>query len=623
MRENALFVFFIIVLFAANWWFVRYPGEPLEVAEACGQLVLGLYLYLTFVMLAVPPTAVPDASKSRQWRGRAGRTLIVLGMLTMYVLCALESFLVLRFNMRISPSMLMLCMDTTAGESQEFLEVCVKSAELQKVALMFGGIGLVHIILRWRRPLWACLCRMGRGVKRFILRLFRRTAEKTASKPTRNIAATVSSWRGSLSAVVSCLLLLAAAASVPRWVERQDSIWSYLFLMNSRQLERCSESNFYSAPLRMVWSVKFYAAISREADVMAEHTQSAKVDGCSFKCPKIVCIIGESYNKHHSSLYGYQLPTAPKQQEWWNDGRLVIFEDVVSPWNLTSNVFKDLMSTHSCNEPGGWTEGVLFPAVFRRAGYHVAFLSNQFYADRGQANCDVNGSFFLNRSDMDTTCFDKRSRHHYTSDGIFVRKELGGYKHHDRELVFVHLYGQHMQYRDRVPKGNAHKYFSVADYDREELSPTDLQTLADYDNACRYNDMVIDSIYSHFKDEDAIFVYFSDHGEYVYDGKRVRFGRTHESEITREMARNEFEVPMVVFFTPRFRDAHPDIVKRLEEVREKPMGVDDVPHLLMGLAGIRSPHYSPKHDILHPKYDATRKRILRGNTDYDGVMKRK
>lgn len=591
LRESATFAIFTLVLYATNVCLTQYPGEADRLSDF-GQMLLGLYLFVAIIM------AVPQ--RPRRWLRGAG-----LGV--MYALCVLESFLALRFHMRVGPSMFMLAMDTTIGESQEFLGLCLKAHELHVVAAAYASIGIVHAIIANRLYAHAPLDRLWAAIGRSI--------KKTVKERMQHFATGV-------LALVAAAYLVGAAVSVPRWVERQDRIGQYLFLTNSRLVERYGESNFYSAPHRLLWAWKFYSLIIREADIMAKNTEEAVVDDCEFHCPRIVLIIGESYSKHHSQLYGYPLATTPKQQAWADEGRLVTFTDAVSPWNLTSNVFKDMMSTHSCDTPGNWTDGVLFPAVFRKAGYSVAFLSNQFYAGKQQANCDVNGSFFLNRSDMNRACFDHRSKLHYQTDGIFVRKELIPYKHRDHELVILHLYGQHMTYKDRNALDDNNMPFAPRDYKRPELAKADLQTLVDYDNATFYNDTIVSAIFAQFEKEDAVFVYISDHGEYVYDGKQARFGRSHDTEISPEMARTEFEIPMVMFFTDEFRRLHPEVVTAAEKARRRPFVLDDLPHLLMGLAGIHSPHYSAKHDLLHPHYDAKRKRLLRGTTDYDKLMKR-
>lgn len=566
--DSGQFMLITTVLFIANCLITQFPGK--EQTAALGQLLLELYIFAALLML------LPE-----RWRKGAR----AVGYVVMYVLCIVESFLVMRFNMRIGPSMIMLCMDTTRNESQEFLQLCLKSDEALRVALIYMGILTFHTALN------------ADALKRWI-RLPKVVAE-----------------------VMATIVLLTSCLSIPAWIERQKAILPFLTLSSSRTAERCAEENFYSAPDRMLWSVKFYALIQKEADDMMAHMQNIDIESCDFRCPRIVLIIGESYTKHHSTLYGYPHNTTPWQVSMKESGRLVALEDAVSPWNLTSNVFKDIMSTHSCDEEGNWTDGVLFPAVFRKAGYKVAFLSNQFYANKKQSNCDVSGSFFLNRSDMNALCFNHRSSRHFTTDGIFINRELGGYKHNEHELVIMHLYGQHTTYADRMPKQDSLYVFSAGDYHRPELTFKDRKVMADYDNATHYNDLNIKRIYNQFRDEDAIFVYLSDHGENIFDGGSTRFGRTHDTDVTPLMARYEFEVPMCIFFTDSCKIKHPEVVEAVRNSSRKPFATDDLPHLLMGMAGIHTSYYSAKHDLLSPSYNAHRKRILKGTADYDALIK--
>ena len=44
---------------------------------------------------------------------------------------------------------------------------------------------------------------------------------------------------------------------------------------------------------------------------------------------------------------------------------------------------------------------------------------------------------------------------------------------------------------------------------------------------------------------------------------------------------------------------------------------DALPHLLLYLAGIQTPTYKEEYNILSPKYDEMRPRILKNSADYD------
>lgn len=44
---------------------------------------------------------------------------------------------------------------------------------------------------------------------------------------------------------------------------------------------------------------------------------------------------------------------------------------------------------------------------------------------------------------------------------------------------------------------------------------------------------------------------------------------------------------------------------------------DALPHLLLYLAGIETPTYKEEYNILSPKYNEMRPRILKNSADYD------
>ena len=49
---------------------------------------------------------------------------------------------------------------------------------------------------------------------------------------------------------------------------------------------------------------------------------------------------------------------------------------------------------------------------------------------------------------------------------------------------------------------------------------------------------------------------------------------------------------------------------------------DDLPHLLLYIGGIESPDYRADHNIISPEYHQQRPRLLRGNEEYDTLLKR-
>lgn len=359
---------------------------------------------------------------------------------------------------------------------------------------------------------------------------------------------------------------------------------------------------------------------SRLLGAIRQSTFAAPIDSCTHQSPHIVLVIGESSNKHHSTLYGYQLPTTPLQQQRMDADELYVFRDVVSPWNITSNVFLDIFSLweYGMEKPVGAMP--LFPILFRRAGYSVNFFSNQ-YVMKGFLKSATNqaGHFFLADGEMSDSLFsfrNERSRKYDMGLVTQVRDFRKEQELPEHTLDIIHLIGQHFDYDMRYPQDEA--TFSVNDYAARTLDAEAKKIVMQYDNATHYNDMVLDSILSIYDREDAVVLYVADHGEEVYDDLQVH-GRLFQ-EPTAAQARYEFEVPMWIWCSERYRQQHPDVVSRIREATNKPLMTDALPQLLLSLAGITCPWSDERRNPLSVNYQGKR-RIIGGSTDYDELMK--
>ena len=166
---------------------------------------------------------------------------------------------------------------------------------------------------------------------------------------------------------------------------------------------------------------------------------------------------------------------------------------------------------------------------------------------------------------------------------------------------------QHVSYSDRYPKEEA--YFTPGDIRREDLTQQERQVVADYDNATRYNDQVVDAILARFTDRDAIAVYLSDHGEEVYD-YRDFFCRSHDLPLTPEVCKYQFEIPFMIWMSDTYRRNRPDVAAQVAGALDRPFSADDLSHLLLDLAGIRCRWYDPARSLIGERFDTTRPRPL-------------
>lgn len=541
-------------------------------------------MYVLGALLCLPP---------RRWALGIKSLLYVVA----YGLSIIEVYLFYRFKLSFSPTMLNLLMETNGGEASEFILGVLRSKELGKTLALFLPILGLNVLASFKGyATWLWVCQR--------LRLSQSDFWRSVGYGLRH-------------GLVSLLALLGLVSAGVPWIGEKQKMLQFLRNEDTRQAEAVSARTFYAPHYRLLHAAHFLYIARGETECLIERMQGLRVDSCAGTCPNIVVIIGESYNKHHAQLYGYPLKTTPYLSRLERRGSLLKFTDVVAPWNVTSQAFKSFLSTQSVAHGGAWTDGVLFPAVFRRAGYRVCFATNQFYRSAAQGVIDFNGSFFLNDERMDSLCFDYRNARRSRGDST-ITSLLHPYVPAERNLYLLHLYGQHMEYDQRYPKGKA--AFSWTDIPRPDLTERERRIVAHYDNATLHNDECVARIFAYFRQRDAIVIYFSDHGEEVYDGEAGMYGRNHTPTPDAPVLRAEYEVPFVVWTTPTFRRRHPEVWRALKAAVDRPFTTDDLPHLLLGLAGIQTPHYQSTRDLLSPHFQA-QQRLIKETVDYDQVMK--
>ncbi|MBR0246212.1 MAG: phosphoethanolamine transferase [Bacteroidales bacterium] len=333
----------------------------------------------------------------------------------------------------------------------------------------------------------------------------------------------------------------------------------------------------------------------REAEIRHKVYFTETADTCTFRSARIVLVLGESFNKHHASAYGYRLPTTPFQDARGAGRSLFFFADAVSPCNMTADVFERMFS-------------VPFPAILKRAGYTVNFYSNQFPGGNGFMAIRGGKNMFSDKT-ISEAAFSYRNTHTKQFDADFLADNLPPANALAQEPVMdiIHLRGQHFEYEEHYPPDFA--FFSMDDY--PEGTP---EAVMHYDNATRYNDFVLESILQYYAATDAIVIFLSDHGEEVYDELPIS-GRSH-GRPGLAAARAEYEVPMWVWCSTAYAAAHPDVLEALPQAAARPFYTSDLSHLLLDLAGVSGPFTSKERSILSPSYHCPA-RIIAGKVDYD------
>lgn len=509
------------------------------------------------------------------------------------VLLLSEVYLALGYGGMINPQMIGLVLQTNERESEEFLSLLFSSAVFWKSILLTAAIILVAGVLL---P--------------YALRKAKNSLPHLAHDRRFQIGK---------KAFLGVLLIVLVSSGV-----RQLNYYLRCVAMSmSENVHGILEYSIKSVTpwIRIYYSFACHKLYSKEMPMLEETLRHVKVESCSFKSPVILLVIGESYSKHFCPVYNRKaLPATPRTCQRVRQGDIVAFDDVVTPYNMTAEFFKQSFSLASVGSERPWTDYSTFPAVFKKAGYEVDFISNQFIKERNNngAHDQVGGAIF-NYGKLSDMQFTMRNAALTEFDGGLISQiPLSSVSSGRPTLVIVHLLGQHFHYEMRHPKW--HTPFSISDIPTCPGGEEGREARMHYTNAVHYNDSVVNAIFDLFEPYETIGIYLSDHGEEVYD-YRSFYCRSQEPQITVPVAKYQYEVPFFIYMSHRYQEAHPDVVDRVRKACHLPFMTDDLSHLLIDMAGIDCEDFDRTKSPVSSSYNASRKRLLWGRTDYDQLMK--
>lgn len=530
----------------------------------------------------------------------------------LYATAIADVYCFINFGSTLNPSMLMLVGETNSNEASNFITACLSCD------VIFSSVGWILLLIiiqvltafrRFRHFMW----KVAVLFTSFCQPIYRWLAihQETLAKviPT------------TLGTLCIALYIWSACASWQNKVAVHQLMTCKTIGEVEHTLTKKDCGKLYLPIYRLNFSIYANKLAAHQITQLIEAANKIEVDSCSYRSPQIVLIIGESYGKLHSQQYGYFMETTPRQVALEKTRKLTKFTDVVTCWNLTSFVFKNTFSTHVIGEKGEWCDYPLFPELFRKAGYHVTFITNEFLPQAKEAVYDFSGGFFLNNPQLSKLQFDSRNTElHTLDDGLLedYDKHLKAVEDSNKyNLTIFHLMGQHVDYKTRYKHEQGKFWASSYEDKRPELSDKQRKVLSYYDNATLYNDSIVAQIVKRYSKKNAIVIYMPDHGEECYEGNRGFICRNHSAAIDWPLAHYEFEIPFWIYCSQKYISSHRDIYRQIKKSKNKRYMTDALPHLLLYLAGIETPTYNAKYNILSPEYDEMRPRILKNSADYD------
>lgn len=328
---------------------------------------------------------------------------------------------------------------------------------------------------------------------------------------------------------------------------------------------------------------------------------------------EIIFVIGESYIRSHSQLYGYSKPTAPRQLRELNHNNIVVFRDMASTAKITDFALSNILNLNSLSANEQWSDGVFFPITLNKAGWKIELFDNNAV---GKNMFNFIANELLHSDLVNDSCFSKsvipQTPEHDVQlvyDSFYTQDAQDA----ANRLAIYHLFAQHVPF-NAIPLQGC-DLFKATDY-KERTEPwmdkDRKQLIADYDNATLANDSVMGMIYDHWRDKNAIVVYVSDHGEEVFDyhdsmGRKNRTDQTMEQYIE-----SFFMVPATVWMSEKFMSLYPEKVEAIKRAASRPGTTDDIGHFIIGLAEISSPYYKPERDIASDRYQPVRRFTVEG-----------
>lgn len=294
-----------------------------------------------------------------------------------------------------------------------------------------------------------------------------------------------------------------------------------------------------------------------------------------------VIVIGEASRRENWSLYGYARQTTPRLDALRHD--LVVFDRATS--NATITIFSIPLSltraTPDSLSPARSEKSII--GLLRQGGFTVDWISNQ---ERYGRNSNLISALAL---DANSTSFREDSLASMAGPGydsnLLTRLSdvLALSPSNGKVVVFLHMIGSHYKYAERYPAEFA-KFRGSGDTPRK-LTPRQIETLDEYDNSVYFTDYVVRGVIDQLSQCrcKAALLYFSDHGERLFDGGAGDddFGHGFPT-----VSRHEIEVPLFFWLSTDFREVNRDLVARLQGNAHSGVELHSVFESIVDLTGL-------------------------------------
>ncbi|WP_298498881.1 sulfatase-like hydrolase/transferase [uncultured Algibacter sp.] len=317
-----------------------------------------------------------------------------------------------------------------------------------------------------------------------------------------------------------------------------------------------------------------------------------------------VILIGESTSSKHMGIYDYYRNTTPLLCEIKDD--LIVYNNVVSPNSYTVASLSKALTLGNYENPNAKFDGSIIQ-LLNQAEYQTYWVSNQkpmglHDSQISKIGLGADKTYFLNIKHPDEST---------NYDEILVEKlEDILLEKAKKKVIFLHMLGTHMDYQKRYPDN--FKTFVDTPIFSKFKSEDAHNTINAYDNAVKYLDYIIREVIDSVKklNVNSFVLYFSDHGEEVYDSLEF-MGHSTDQVITE----NIYKVPMLLWVSEKYKKNN-----ILNSDIELKYMTDDLFHSIADLTNIESAEVDSTRSLFNNHFKE-RKRFIADTIDFDDFFK--
>jgi len=319
-----------------------------------------------------------------------------------------------------------------------------------------------------------------------------------------------------------------------------------------------------------------------------------------------VVVIGESVNRHHLSIYGYQKETTPRLESLGKE--LLVFDNVIAPFSGTLDNVLGMLTPSDAANKASFLQDINLVQVMAVAGFKTYWISNQApggvkgnVADLVGVNSDE--CWLMNRSSDTSNAYPDSP-----FDEILLppfRKALRD--EGNKKFIIVHLMGSHVDYGKRYPE--TFNRFCEGPLGAREA------VVCQYDNSISYTDFVVSELIATLKeqygDQASALIFLSDHGEDVYDSG------DYNAHMWPALQIPVADIPFVLWLSDGMREKRSAWVSKIEKYLSRPFMSDSLFHAVLDVASVESSHFVAGRSLFSSHF-VPAKRLVYGQ-EYDAL----